>query len=65
MPDHPSRVVAGLRRALPAFGLGALALVVAVPAQEDLDALLRAVGYLALLVGVLITLATVLRGEGA
>jgi hypothetical protein len=50
-----------LRRAAPLLGLGVVALLVAIPAVEDLDGFLRGVGYVALVLGALVMLATLLR----
>jgi hypothetical protein len=54
-------VVAGLRRGAWAYALGVVLLLVAVPAIDDLDALLRTLGVAALVLGAVITLATAWR----
>jgi hypothetical protein len=49
-----------LRRSAPALVLGILCLLVAIPATDDLDALLRTVGIGLLVIGAVVALATVL-----
>jgi hypothetical protein len=51
-------LVAGLRRGAWAYALGVVLLLVAIPAVDDLDALLRTLGIAALALGAVITLAT-------
>jgi hypothetical protein len=54
-------LVAGLRRGAWAYALGAVLLLVGVPAIDDLDALLRTLGVAAVVLGGVITLATAWR----
>jgi hypothetical protein len=64
-PRRGHDLLAGLRRAAWAYGLGVVLLAAAVPAIDDLRALLRTLGIAALVLGAVITLATAYgRGPG-
>lgn len=52
-------LVHGLRRGAPAFGLGVLLLLLAIPAAEDLDQLCRTLGIVLLVLGCVVVAATI------
>ena len=57
-PRRGHDLLTGLRRAAWAYVLGVLLLVGAIPAIDDLHALLRTLGIAALVLGAVITVAT-------